>query len=121
MWAGEIGGFDLYLSVHTFSSLFFLSLNFSIFQVGTILIAVMSSPVAFQCSFNKNENKSQICLWLPMTAGFYLSRVAQSLCADHKKYKEICDLWFVRAAATRAAVIADGRVKGGRLIYDFCV
>lgn len=56
-----------------------------------------------------------------MTAGFYLSHVAQSLCADHKKYKEICDLWFVRAAVTRAAVIADGRVKCGRLIYDFCV
>jgi len=81
----------------------------------------MSNPVAFQCSFSKNGNYSQIYLWLPVTAGFYLSPVAQSLCADRKKYKEICDLWFACAAVTRVAVIADGRVKCGRLIYDFCV
>lgn len=76
--AGETEGFDLYLSVCTFSTLFFVSLNFSVFQAGTLSVAVMPSPVAFQCSFNKNDSYRQICLWLPVTAGFHLSPVAQS-------------------------------------------
>lgn len=82
------------LPVCAFCSLFFVCLNFIIFQVGSLSVAIMSSPVAFQCSFNENESYSQICLWLPVTARFYLCHVAQSLCAGQKKKTEGSP-WFM--------------------------
>lgn len=116
---GTLGNF-----IFTSLSIFFLvlSLNFSIFQAGTLFVAEMSSPVTLQCSFNKTWKLQSDLL----VVAFHCRFVPQSsstklVCRLQKNTRKsvIYDLHVLQSQELQWLLMEDWNVAGKYMTFVF--